>query len=200
MPFVLNIDVKDAASPLLRNARLIFTSPARRRDLHRAMATGAEALTRTHVQGVARAKHGTASRLGAKPTGFYARAEKAVRSIADTQGFGIVIDHPGFSNAREPREIRPKGGKKYLTIPIMRRSYGRRAGEFNNLFFRRSKKGKLYLMQRAGARGLDALFLLVRSVRKDKDETLLPTSVRYQQASAVAAAEFVRTELARKLS
>ena len=82
------------------------------------------------------AHHKTARGLGAKRTGFYARAANAVQQpqLEGTDEVSVSIDHQGLAQRLFGGDIVPTG-KQWLTIPARTESYGRSAGEFSNLRF-----------------------------------------------------------------
>lgn len=195
MPYALQVYSRNAATPMLRHLGRELRGGAAS-NLHKMLATAAEELTRTHVIGVARSRHATATRLGAKPTGFYSRAVDAIRSYADSTGAMVIIDHPGFARARKDVVLAPTGGRKFLTIPIHRQSYGKRAGEFSDLFVRKARNGKLYLVRRTPGGRIVALFLLQRSAKQAMDTSLLPTDKRYAKTAEATAVQMIRTQVA----
>jgi hypothetical protein len=108
----------------------------------------------------------------------------------------VIIDHPGFARARKDVVLAPTGGRKFLTIPVHRQSYGKRAGEFDDLFVRKARNGKLYLVRRTKGGRIVALFLLLRSVKQAMDTSLLPTDKRYAKTAEATAVQMIRTQVA----
>jgi hypothetical protein len=195
MPLVHTITLTDSATPLLGSLRRLVTTPDGKRRIHGRIAAAAEELARTHVIGIARLKHGTAERLGATPTGFYADAASAVRSYHDTLSAAVLVDHPGFARYSRDVVLRPKAGKKFLTIPISKKSYGRRAGEFANLFLKKAKNGRLYLCRNTAGKKIEPLFLLLTNVTQKQDKSLMPSPPRFKNVAEKAARELIRDQV-----
>lgn len=160
--------------------------------LHVRMAERAEILTRKYLAGIATKRHRTAQRLGATPTGILSRAAESPEGRGTAEGAFLTM-RPAEVLARAfgDVQITPRAGKKWLTIPIHRASYGKRAGEFPDLKFIRPR-GKTYaLLSRRGPNGnLIHYYLLVRKVSQKQDRTLLPSDDAYL-AEMEAAAEDV---------
>lgn len=100
----------------------------------------------------------------------------------------------------EGREIKPTGGRKFLTIPLRARGgmhsgdgidiranrTGARASHFSKkTTFFRWVRGRLFLFQRTEARGIRALFLLVRSVKMPERKWFGFSSEDLEMASQV---------------
>lgn len=192
--FVLDLQVKDGLSRPMKSVVNSLRNPV---PLYAAMGQAIVSLTRDWVAEVAKLKHDTASDLGAKRTGFYARAVDAVRSYEDTRGVTLIIDHPGFSNARQDKEILPIHSK-FLTIPTHRLSYGKRAGEFDRAktFVRKSGKTKgLFIWYKPGNGKIIPLYRLVTRVLKREDDTLLPSNADYSTTARLAFAGYFREQV-----
>jgi hypothetical protein len=56
----------------------------------------------------------------------------------------ININVPGITRAYRNLHITPKNSK-YLTIPMTKESYGKKAKSFSNLIFIKKKNGKAFL-------------------------------------------------------
>lgn len=165
--------------------------------MHGAIAAVAEDVTRKHVLALARTRHATAQRLGATPTGFYADAAGRIRSVADGVDATVILDHPGFANARQDVEIRPRNAKM-LTLPISAASYGKRARAFSDLFVKRDRKtGRVFLVRRKAGKKLERLFLLLKVVRKRRDDTLLPSEATLRDAAADGVRGMMRHQVSR---
>lgn len=76
-----------------------------------------------------------ANALGGKRTNFYAQAARGTSSEMRPNGFAVSVNQVGIRQRFFGGTITPKGGKKYLTIPMRAEAYGRRARDFNNLRF-----------------------------------------------------------------
>ena len=85
----------------------------------------------------------------------------------------INVDVPGITRAYKNLHIAPIN-KNYLTIPLHRSSYGKRATEFSDLFVVTKKNGKKFLAQNNGG-SLVFMYRLVKSVNQKRDKRLMPT-------------------------
>jgi hypothetical protein len=192
--FALDLQVKDGLTRPMKTVVGAMKNPV---PLYAAMGAAIVNLTRDWVAELAKLKHDTASELGAKRTGFYARAVDAIRSYEDTTGVSLIIDHPGFANARKDVEIERKNAA-FLTIPTHRLSYGKRAGEFDRskTFVRKSGKTKgLYIWYKPGNGKIIPLYRLVTKVTKREDNTLLPSDADYSTQARLAFAAYFREQM-----
>lgn len=193
----VGIHITVEATEAKRLLKTLQLGPTDRVMLHKRIAARGEELTRTYLGEVSRERHATASRLGARPTGFFGDAAERVTRRADADGATVGITHPGISRAAHDVEIVPRNGSKYLTIPVNAIGYGRRAREIGNLFFFTSKKtGKLYLG--TNAEGVDhpiAIYLLVERSMLKQDRTLLPSDEAYGESALAGARDWVDAEL-----
>lgn len=85
----------------------------------------------------------------------------------------VVIDVPGITRAYKDLHISAKNSK-YLTIPLHKAAYGKRATEFKDLFFVKKKNGNKFLAQKNGT-GITFMYLLKNSVHQKRDNKLLPS-------------------------
>lgn len=197
MSAAISITVEDGFTP--RMGQLI-AGLGNRTGLHEAVGREALGLTRNHLIHLAATRHATAQRLGASPTGHWAQAAEKTTESHDASAATITIRQPGIGRAAHDVTIRPKAGKKFLTIPLAAEAYGNRAYRMNNTFFLRSKEGKLFIArQNSGARGgsLVLLYLLVKSVFQKQDRTLLPSENEYRVAAKLGVRNYVSYLLAR---
>lgn len=140
--------------------------------------------------------HQSAMALGAPTTGHLHDAFQQIEFLATADACFLLV--PGSSRLRAAfgeYTITPGEGKTYLTIPVARDSYGKRAGEFGDeLFFalvgpkrqpvlarrqervdsgsiqNRSPKGKRY----DNSKPLEVLYILTRKSRIKEDRSLFP--------------------------
>lgn len=90
-----------------------------------------------------------------------------------------LIDVPGVTRAYHDIDIVPKF-RKYLTIPISAKSYGRKSSEFSDTFVAFKKDGTSGLVgQRAGAGSVVWLYCLVKHVHQSQDSRILPSDETY---------------------
>jgi hypothetical protein len=181
-----------AATGLL--ARLIDGLTDRTR-LHQTLGTTLEKTTAAHLLAASRSRHKSARALGASPTGHLSRAAESVTHEADSDGVSIGITSPGITRAVRDLDIKPTGGRKYLTIPARKEAYGKRAGEIDGLSFFRSKKtgtaGLGITTGKGKERKLHVFYWLVKSVTVPQDRELIPSADQYRTAAAGAASTYV---------
>ena len=195
---LVSIDLEIAvntASPVLA-ALIKHLEDATR--LHVLMADRTERLTRDYLADLGNTRHATADRLGATPTGILGRAAESPEGTG-TRDAVVLTMRPAevLARAFHDVEIVPRAGKKFLTIPIHRTSYGKRAGEFDDLLFITTRSGAKLLIRRAANGNLIPMFLLVQKVDQKQDRTLLPSDDAYLEEME-AAAEDMLLEIDRK--
>jgi hypothetical protein len=117
-------------------------------------------------------EHRTANRLGATPTNHLATAAKGIESESDERA--AILKVPRASRLRAAfgtYTIRPKNGKKYLTIPDNARTYGKRVAEIREpLHFRMVGGRHKALCFKDGT----VAYWLREQVTIKEDRTLLP--------------------------
>lgn len=154
--------------------------------LHESIAHEGARITRDYLVEIASARHDTADRLGAQPSGFWAQDAESVTFTSDDEAATIIIDHPGIGRAAHDRDITPVE-KQWLTIALIAAAYNQRAYRVDGLFFVQPK-GKDYALlgQRQGT-GKEATvtwwYLLVKGVHQGQDRTLLPSDEAYRIAA-----------------
>lgn len=191
----VEVKVNDTATPAL--AEVMRSFAGQKPDLMSRIAGGAEVLTRRHIAEVAApSRHTTAQRLGAKATGYLTRRANAVESSYSGSTATVTLGGEAeiFARAFGPVTVNARAGKM-LTIPWRAEAYGRRAGEFSDLFIVRSKRGNAFLARRDG-KLLQFVYLLKRSVSLPEDRGLLPSDEQYVQITEQAAVEFIQEKLA----
>lgn len=90
----------------------------------------------------------------------------------------IVIDVAGITRALRNLHISPKNSK-YLTIPLHRSAYGKKAREFNDLFVVNKKDGRKFLAQKNATGGITFMYRLSQSVFQKQNKGLLPSDETY---------------------
>ncbi|MCU0782277.1 MAG: hypothetical protein MUF04_14425 [Akkermansiaceae bacterium] len=171
-------DVAASAAEKLRN-------PA---GLHARMAGAMERFLKDFGRETSKTEHNTASRLGARPTGHLGAAYEAVESSSSAQAASLWV--PGASRLRAafgPYTVRPGEGRKYLTIPVAREAYGKRAGEIEGLVPMRvgPKKTPILGMPHGGGR-MTTYYLLVAQADIPEDAGLIPFEDLYAAGAAAA--------------
>jgi predicted transcriptional regulator len=161
--------------------------------LHAQIATDAEAFVKARGAATAATEHRTANSLGANPTGHLVDAYQAIEGQSSAEGALLLVPSGGrLAAAFGPVTIRPKSSK-FLTIPVAKDSYGKRAGEFGDeLFFLRvgpkrqpvlarrqervetggfnRSKGKRY----DNSKPLEVLYVLTTESNIPEDRNLIP--------------------------
>lgn len=170
-----------------------------RTQVHGVMANAMQELTRGYLLRLGSAKQ-TSQKLGATPSGFYARAAASVEGRATSQGASVFMQRAGLSRAFRPYDLRPLKGR-LLTIPIDAEAYGKRAREFPDGKWRRfsdedvaegkSTASGLVFGRPAPEKGglFHALFRGVSKVHQDQDRNLLPSDQDYLDVAALAATD-----------
>ena len=188
----LTIDISGRLDEELRQIAAGLKDKA---PLHARIAADAEAFVKERGAATAATEHKTANSLGAAPTGHLADAYQAIEGQSTEEGAVLLVPSGGrLAAAFGPVTIRPKKSK-YLTIPVAKDSYGKRAGEFGDeLFFlrvgpkrqpvlarrqerqdtdsilNRSRKGKRY----DNKKPLEVLYILARQSNIPEDSGLIP--------------------------
>lgn len=134
----LRVDIQ-ILSKLDEELRNIATGLEDTKPLHDRIAGDAEAWLKEDVgPRIAAGQHRTANTLGATPTGHLEDAYQGIEGTGTTDGAELLV--PGATRLRAAfgkYVLTPQNGSKYLTIPAHRDAYGKRAGEFDDLFFMR---------------------------------------------------------------
>jgi hypothetical protein len=188
--FTLRIDTTGLASSAEEVQRL-RAALGDRRQLHARLAVEAGEFTRGYLRRLDR--HKTAAALGAKPSGHHARAAQAIE--ADSNAEAAVIRIPRSSGLRRAFQeivIRPGSGKKFLTIPADKRTYGRRAGEFapGVLAFAVTRDTKTPVLVFTDGSGV--AYFLRTVVTQKQDRTLLPSDQAYRTITRTVLAGYLQ--------
>lgn len=190
--YLIDATYTDEATPVLALLREHLTD---RKPLHAAIAEDAKVRTRRWIRAAAEQRHTTAEALGAQPTGYLGKRAREVESSHDNNGGRITVKGAIFARVFRPVVVTPKRAK-LLTIPVAREAYGKRARDFDNLVFKKSKKtGNTFLARKHG-RGLRALFVLLKSVTLPQDAGLLPNDAQFGQWAEAVAREHIKQLLA----
>lgn len=164
---------------------------AERSQMHAAMATDVAEFTREFLRKDAR--HATAQRLGARPTGFRTRAAKGVEAASDTTAAILRIrTATGLGRAFHDQVIVPGQGRTYLTIPASARTYGKGVRDFPEGTF---KFAILYAHRvfpvLLFVEGGEVAYWLRRKVIQRQDRTLLPSDAGWREVAKRSAAAYV---------
>lgn len=143
-----------------------------------------------HVLAAAGARHRTASRLGAMPTGHLSEGAANIRMEKEGSRAVVVVPIPGITRAFGDLHIRPQNAKA-LTIPINAVAYGVRAPELAargwDLFTLSGKQGPgagVLFGRKAGEGSTVALYLLRTSADIPQDRGLMPSDEEMGEAMA----------------
>ena len=182
----------DKATPVLA---LLKKNLDDRTGLHQMLTETAKVNTRRWIRLAAQTRHSMANELGATPTGYLEKRARDVEGESTKATSRIIVKGAIFARVTGPVTILPKRAKM-LTVPISKDSYGKRAADFDNLFFKFSKKtGKSFLVRKVGRR-IQPLFMLLKSATLPQDAGLLPGNKEYAQWSEAAAIKYLRDLLA----
>lgn len=192
--FTLRIDTTQATETA-EGVQRLRRGLADRRPLHAEMAVEAERLTRQYVRGLDR--HRSAERLGANPTGHLEKASASIESGHDAaMAFVRIPRATGLARAFGTFYIRPGSGKKYLTIPGARETYGKRVGEFpEGTFAFTIMAGRYPVLVFRETWSL--AYWLRTSVTIEQDRTLLPSDQAFRAVARGAKDRYVRRLLGR---
>lgn len=168
----IDITITDNATGPLQGLR---KGIVQRGPMHARIAAEAEEFIKAHGAGISASEHRSANRLGAKPTGHLARAYQAIESGSDDSSAFLRV--PRASRLRAAfgdYVVRPGSGKKYLTVAVHPEAYGRRAGEFRDLFFVRLGPRQTPALARKAGTGMEVMYWLTRSATIKQDRGLIP--------------------------
>lgn len=168
-----------------------------RRGLHTHMAERVKRVTQKYLRQLNR--HGSAERLGAKPTGHDAKAAAAVEAQSDEDAARVLIPRrTGLGRAFADVIIKPGSGKTYLTIPAHQLTYGRPVRSFPKGAFRfsvlhswRTFACLMWVEDGSGHRAGEVAYWLRKEVSQKKDRTLLPSDELYAKEARYAALEYL---------
>jgi hypothetical protein len=192
MSFAIQLTASDTVTPILAGLIGALEDPT---DLHKAIAAEAEVLTRDYIVSIAPSRHKTAESLGATPTGYLERAAEGVSSTGERDAAVVILagDVGGFARAFSDITITPKKGK-FLTIPAKAATYGKRAGEFDDLeliVFKSDDTFAMALGKRTENDTVDVYFWLRRKVFQRQDRSLLPSDDQYLAAAEMGAIAYL---------
>lgn len=112
---------------------------------------------------------------------------------------GVVdVDVPGVSRAYHDIDIRPKT-RKYLTIPMHREAFGKKAPDFNDLFVVKKKDGKAFLAKNDGG-NLSMMFFLAKHVHQRMDTRIMPTDNELANVAMSRLSRLVQESIGQELN
>jgi len=156
-----------------------------RKAIHNAAATAASVLIRRHLLS-------RNSRSGR--SNYWSSAMEATTAESDLESARVIIRHPGIAWHRWGGTINAKPGKA-LAIPLRDELHGINAKEYltgkTGAFVYRSKNHKAFLAIRDG-KALRILYLLLKSVSKSEDPSVLPADAEISATASAAIRNLVR--------
>jgi len=118
--------------------------------------------------------HKTAQRLEAAPTGVYEEAGRRTdQPVVESDAVSVTIHQAAIAQRFFGGPIETVNAN-WLTIPARTESYGKLAGEFDNLRFILFPSGTAALVDRGAPSPGNVYFWLVKHVNQAPDETVLP--------------------------
>ncbi len=189
MRLELSIVSQDGATPVLAEVQRRLHS---RVDLNRRIAEGAEVYTRDYLALVQARRHRTADDLGATRTGFFERAAESPEGRGTSEAALLTL-RPRAAFARAFREVTivPTGGKKFLTIPVHRDAYGKRAGEIDGLDFVQTGTAAVLGKKVEGTKFFITYYVLVKQVIQSQERDLLPSDEDFLFIAEEAAKDYL---------
>ena len=139
---------------------------------------------------------------------YWSHAAEAIHTEADALSGAVIVRHPGVAWHYRGGTIHARPGKA-LAIPLRDEVYGVWPSEFfksrrDAFVWRKGDKAFLAAAPgkgaRRGNRTLRLLYILLKSVSKDADPTVLPPLDAQTAAASDAVRELVRLALARRFS
>lgn len=189
MSLAIDIAVNDQATPILAE---LHRELSNRTSLHKYIGAAAESGTRLYIRKAAETRHTTAAKLKAVPTGYLTKRAELVEGSGNADNAQVTVIGAMFRRVFGPVTIRPREAKM-LTIPIRAESYGKRAGEFKDLFVYRSKQGRAFLARQGAQKGrLEFLFLLKSVAVLPQDRGLIPSDEQFAQLAELGARGYLR--------
>lgn len=180
MSFAVQISTKDNASTELQRLAVGIT-PA---QINPVVGRSAVNTYKAHLTGLNSSRP---NQLGGARTNFYLGAARGTQFRLEGDDVIISINQVGIRQRFYGGTIRPRAGKKFLTLPVHPDAHGKRASEFPGLMLVFGQGGKPIALARPKfrprARGFvgpqisvagEILFRLVRKVTQQADETVLP--------------------------
>ena len=131
MSLTVLFQIEDASSPTIQALR---ATAENRTLLNQAAADALADGIKDHFQELENGPHASASALGAEPAGFWARMQAGTVARADDSA-GTVAMPREVAQRRFGGDLKPTGGKTYITIAAIAAAYGKVADDFPDLRF-----------------------------------------------------------------
>lgn len=162
--------VIDTATPSLE---ALSKKLKQRKRIHTAMARAVANQFRDHFKSLSKSNK---NRFGVKNS-FWDRMRSTVREEATDTVSAISMDR-AVALRRFGGPVKPTGNRRYLTIPLSRRSYGKKATEFEESFVITIKKKaneRKYIVIKREDGGLDFLYLMIESTTHKPNSLAIPS-------------------------
>ena len=112
---------------------------------------------------------------------------------------GVVdVDVPGVSRAYHDIDIIPRN-RQYLTIPMHREAFGKKAPDFNDLFVVKKKDGKAFLAKNDGG-NLSMMFFLAKHVHQRMNTSIMPTDNELASVAMSRLSRLVQESIGQELN
>ena len=112
---------------------------------------------------------------------------------------GVVdVDVPGVSRAYHDIDIIPRN-RQYLTIPMHREAFGKKAPDFNDLFVVKKKDGKAFLARNDGG-NLAMMFFLAKHVHQRMNTSIMPTDNELASVAMSRLSRLVQESIGQELN
>ena len=112
---------------------------------------------------------------------------------------GVVdVDVPGVSRAYHDIDIIPRN-RQYLTIPMHREAFGKKAPDFNDLFVVKKKDGKAFLAKNDGG-NLAMMFFLAKHVHQRMNTSIMPTDNELASVAMSRLSRLVQESIGQELN
>jgi hypothetical protein len=147
-------------------------------ELHARVAGDTENYLKEFGRAIARNNHSTAQALGAQPTGHLADAYEAIEAISDSASVAVLVPSASRLRAAFGKYVLTPKNAKFLTIPANREAYGKRAGEFDDLFPMRTGPNKTLVLARR-VEGSDNINLRGRTNQRRASRRITQAEVMY---------------------
>jgi hypothetical protein len=192
----MTITVEDHATPGLR---AMMARLADRTALHAEMGMGVERLVARHMRTT---KVPQGNRLGGTSTGFWMKAIASIKGTSDGNSATVSIPARGVALQYYGGTVRPKAGKKYLTIPACPEAHGKRASEIKGGYeqqeWLRTPYGRPFAIAekiKVNRKGIQTrgriLFWLKKSVTIRAHSDVLPEEAAIGAEAAKAAKKYI---------
>jgi hypothetical protein len=181
----INVEIiYDGANELTFLTEALANKPA----MHERIAREALLFVREFGAKKSQTEHRTANMLGANPTGHLARAYAGIEAAHDATSARLLVPRASRLRAAFGAYTLKPQKSQYLTLPIHKDAYGRRAREFEDLDFARmggadsGTGSQAFLLRRNDDGSVDFMYFLTKSANIKEDASLIPFEQIYNEA------------------